>query len=56
MADKQAHSVLIASVVSLCDRATIDLAGGVDAALRTIVAISLKYLDRKVLLESVIPG
>jgi hypothetical protein len=56
MADAHEHSLLIASIVSLCARATIDICGGLDQAIRSIIVISLKYLDRRLLLESVVPG
>jgi hypothetical protein len=56
MDDKHNHAILIASIVSLCDRATIDIAGGVDRAIYTIISISMKYMDRKILLECIVPG
>jgi hypothetical protein len=55
MASSREHSVLIASIVSLCGRATIDICGGLDQVIRSIIVISLKYLDRKLLLDSVVP-
>jgi hypothetical protein len=56
MDDKELHRVLIASIVSLCDRATIDMGSGIDRAIRSIISVSLKYLDRKSLLSDVVPG
>jgi hypothetical protein len=56
MEDNHMHDILIKSLVSLCDRATIDIGGGIDRAICTIICISLKYLDRKLLLEQVVPG
>jgi hypothetical protein len=49
-------SVLIASTVSLCDRATIDMGDGMSKAVGSIIIMSLKYMDRKLLLEKVHPG
>jgi hypothetical protein len=56
MSEKHNHGVMIASVVSLCDRATIEIGGGMDRAIRSIITISSKYLDRKLLLEDAVPG
>jgi hypothetical protein len=50
------HQVLVASIVSLCDRATIDMSNGIDRAIWSIISLSLKYINRKTLLESVVPG
>jgi hypothetical protein len=49
------HRTLIASIVSVCDRATIDMGNGVENAIKNIIVISLRYVDRKVLLEQVLP-
>jgi hypothetical protein len=50
------HGILIASVVSLCDRATIDMGSGIDRVVGSIISISLKYINRATLLEQVVPG
>jgi hypothetical protein len=49
------HRILIASIVSLCDRATISMSDGAEKAIKSIIAISLKYINRQVLLEGVVP-
>jgi hypothetical protein len=54
--DKEKHRILISSIVSLCDRATIDISNGIDRAIRTIIGISLKFLDRRMLVENIVPG
>jgi hypothetical protein len=50
------NGLLIASIVSLCDRATIDMGSGIDRAIGSIISISLKYINRATLLEKVVPG
>jgi hypothetical protein len=50
------HKLLIASIVSLCDRATIDTSKGIDRAIWSIISVSLKYINRAALLQGVVPG
>jgi hypothetical protein len=50
------HRLLMASIVSVCDRATIDTSKGIARAIFSIIAVSLRYLNRQVLLEGIVPG
>jgi hypothetical protein len=50
------HAIMVASLVSLCDRATINTSDGIEKAIKCIVCLSVRYIDRVALLEKVVPG
>lgn len=46
----------IGSFVSFCDRCSIDMASDVAAALKTVIVLSMKFIDKRALLELAVPG